>query len=516
MAVACGSMWAAECGNAFTLIPPLTYPFSWTYSGAPGGLYPGGTNLRPNPHEALGKSVAAGVLPRNSTGRMEERYGRIVLLSLGLSDAAPEFLAFRALAAREAERNPQVTIVDGALAGWSADRIVSESNTYWAAVEQRLRAAGSTAAQVQVIWIKVSPAEPREQFPQDARTLQLRLRSIVQTLPRRFPNVRLAYFSSRAYGGYAAAPVASEPYAYQAGFAVKWVIEERLGRDDQPWLAWGPYLWADGMNARLDGLSWQCADFAEDGVSASEPGNAKAARILLDFFKTDSTTRLWFLRPSKTPVPVIRSVVNAASLLPDVSNYSIASILGEDLAAESISAPGMPLPLILGGTRVEVGPEVVPLYFAGGNQINFLMPVVPWELTVTVIRGETRSAPFLVPMQPAYAPGLFNLEGVAVAQRPDGSQISAESPAQRGETIGLFGTGVGLRNPASQSPESLAVVSFGEVTVPAARAGYVSGAPGLFLWIVSIPQNAPVGAAVPVRIQYGASGASNAVALAIN
>ena len=58
-----------------------------------------------------------------------------------------------------------------------------------------------------------------------------------------------------------------------------------------PWIAWGPYLWADGLRGRSDGLVWACADFMEDGVHPSASGRDKVAKMLLDFLHTDPTAR---------------------------------------------------------------------------------------------------------------------------------------------------------------------------------------------------------------------------------
>ena len=53
--------------------------------------------------------------------------------------------------------------------------------------------------------------------------------------------------------------------------------------------------WADGLNARSDGLFWPSEDFFPDGVHQTDPGKEKAATLLLEFFKTSPQTRCWFL-----------------------------------------------------------------------------------------------------------------------------------------------------------------------------------------------------------------------------
>jgi hypothetical protein len=160
---------------------------------------------------------------------------------------------------------------------------------------------------VQAVWIKQADAGPNQGFPGYARKLQGELKRIVQVLARRFPNVKLVYLSSRTFGGYARSRLNPEPYAYESGFAVKWLVGEQLAGDrdlnfDQargavkaPWLSWGPYLWANGTTRRADGFSYSSDDFAPDGTHLSRTGVSKTGKLLLDFLKSNSTTRSWFL-----------------------------------------------------------------------------------------------------------------------------------------------------------------------------------------------------------------------------
>jgi hypothetical protein len=88
---------------------------------------------------------------------------------------------------------------------------------------------------------------------------------------------------------------------------VKWLIDSQIAGDDSlrystdgsaapaAWLSWGPYLWADGLTPRSDGLTWSCSDFVTDGTHPSASGRATVADSLLAFFRRDATTTPWYL-----------------------------------------------------------------------------------------------------------------------------------------------------------------------------------------------------------------------------
>ncbi len=137
--------------------------------------------------------------------------------------------------------------------------------------------------------------------------------NIVRALKTRYANIRLVYFSSRIYAGYATTMLNPEPYAYESGFAVKWLIQAQIDQmrnggtivdsragdlnysTGAPWIAWGPYLWANGAAPRGDGLNWVQADLQSAGTHPSQSGQRKVGTQLFFFFKTAPTTRSWFL-----------------------------------------------------------------------------------------------------------------------------------------------------------------------------------------------------------------------------
>ncbi|MCI0489845.1 MAG: hypothetical protein L0229_24910 [Blastocatellia bacterium] len=304
---------ASDCSNTSTGLIPLNDLGAGFYQGAQGGLYPNGSNLRPAGHEEAGLEIARSIVPLNKKGRPAKKVkkGRIVLLSIGMSNTTQEFSVFKSLADSDPDKNPSLVIVDGAQGGMPANDITDPNNPkmeqFWETVDDRLAQAGVTPRQVQVAWVKQADSRPTAPFPGHALTLQSELEIIARILKERFPNIRIAYYSSRIYAGYASTNLNPEPFAYESGFSVKWMIESQIdgsidlnfnpdeGEVKAPWLAWGPYLWADGLTPRSDGLTWSCSDFNNDGTHPATPARQKVADMLLDFFKTDSTARLWFL-----------------------------------------------------------------------------------------------------------------------------------------------------------------------------------------------------------------------------
>ncbi|MBI3865024.1 MAG: hypothetical protein HY290_24380, partial [Planctomycetia bacterium] len=209
-------------------LKPLTELGTAKYHDFEGGLYPGGKTDRPAAHDAAGVALSKLVRPLGADGKPADD-GRIVLLSIGMSNTSQEFSALQQLARGDRELNPQLLLVNGAQGAMTAAAIQDPKDggrgtQFWETVDQRLREGRVSREQVQAVWLKQADAGPRSGFPAYARTLQEEMEKIVQVLHERFPNLKLVYVSSRIYAGYATTPLNPEPYAYESGFSVKWLI----------------------------------------------------------------------------------------------------------------------------------------------------------------------------------------------------------------------------------------------------------------------------------------------------
>jgi hypothetical protein len=305
-----GNGEAAAPGTWKAHLTPLTELGAGKYKGQDGGLYGGGQNKPPALHAEIAAREAGKIQPLDGEGN-PSKSGKIVLLSVGMSNTTMEFSHFKGLADHDAGKSDAVVVVDGAQGGQTATIWADAKSKPWQEVERRLKNAGVTAEQVQAIWMKQAEARPAAlgEFPAHAETLKTHLVTVMNLLKKNFPNLRVVYLSSRIYGGYAKTSLNPEPYAYESAFAVRWLIQDQIngkaelncdasrGEVKSPLLLWGPYLWADGTSPGKDnGLIWEVKDLTDrDGTHPSESGRKKVAELLLKFFKTEPTAR-WFRR----------------------------------------------------------------------------------------------------------------------------------------------------------------------------------------------------------------------------
>jgi hypothetical protein len=299
-----------------TPITPLNDLGTGTYLGAQGGLYPNGTNLRPASFDAAGVAIAQSIQPLDGNGNPDPN-GKYAIISIGESNTSDTYRQFMADANADPSKNSHLVIVRGAQPRAGAAKFADLNNPVWNSIFQYyLPQAGVTSNQVVAAWVesvdRISGKQPA--FPQDMTALQSEYESIARNLHSKFPNIKLVYYTSKFYDGYATGlkdSIYPEPFGFESGFAVKWAIADQINGNANlnwdanigpvmaPWMSWAAYEWANGLNARSDGLTWSCQDVTSDGVHPSPMhGREKDANILLNFFKTDTTTIPWFLAPS--------------------------------------------------------------------------------------------------------------------------------------------------------------------------------------------------------------------------
>jgi hypothetical protein len=98
---------AADCAKTSVGFVPLNEPGANFYKDQQGGLYPRGSNTRPVAHESAGAAQARAIQPLNANGQPDAN-GRIVPVSIGMSNTTQEFSTFKPMAARRmAAKSPR-------------------------------------------------------------------------------------------------------------------------------------------------------------------------------------------------------------------------------------------------------------------------------------------------------------------------------------------------------------------------------------------------------------------------
>jgi hypothetical protein len=330
-------------------IPLTDMTPSENYLTFQGGLYENSDDVVPADHSTAGLAAAGAIQPLDTNGNPDAS-GKIVFLAVGRSTVADEFAVFVNQAATNSGVNhATLAIVNGALAGampcvWA---VVSGpppcdpslGNQFDRVRDMVLAPLGLTEKQVQTAWIEKYNGDPAAEGFQslcdptvagcsnnvshtEALRYEQELGNILRSAKTRWPNLQQVFHSSRIYGGYANSSHSSEPYAYEYGFSVKWLIQAQIlqihsggtsidptagdlnySAGAAPWTAWGPYTWANGDTPRSDGLLWcngqanaPCngeVDFQSDGTHPNNQGDQKVVNQLMNFFLNSSFTS-WF------------------------------------------------------------------------------------------------------------------------------------------------------------------------------------------------------------------------------
>ena len=124
------------------------------HTGFTGGLYPGGANTRPVAHQTAAIHAANTILPLDSSGSSDPANGKIVMISIGMSNTNFEFFSFMDQANADVTVNPQLVLINGALPGQTSDIWADPNSVPWQQLAVTLENYQVTAQQVQVAWIK--------------------------------------------------------------------------------------------------------------------------------------------------------------------------------------------------------------------------------------------------------------------------------------------------------------------------------------------------------------------------
>jgi uncharacterized protein (TIGR03437 family) len=223
----------------------------------------------------------------------------------------------------------------------------------------------------------------------------------------------------------------------------------------------------------------------------------------------------------KIPYIAPAGVSNAAGSPADngVAPGSIVSIFGASFAPGTAVGPENPLGQSIGCVTVRSGSRLLPLFFVSPSQINLQLPedtpLGEQRIVVSCQGLPDVEATFQVVRN---SPGLF----AGAVLHEDGTPVTADSPAKRGELLTIYGTGfgpAGLPRPFGFAPvEPSAVldpvtVLAGDTAIEPERSFAAAGRVGLDAVQVRLPQETPAGSA-QVRVVVNGK-ASNAVAIPV-
>jgi hypothetical protein len=339
-----------NCANTSTGNTAITDLGAGVYQGEQGGMYPGGSNTAPGAYQSAGIQAGRSVVSLDASGNPSPS-GKIVFLSIGMSNTSMEFNYFTGQEAADPTKSSAVVMVNGAQGGKDAPAWTSPTAATWAVVDQQLAASHVTDQQVEVVWLKQAIAFPTTDFETYGHQLQQDLSQITSNAAQRYPNLRQVFVTARSYGGYGKG-LNPEPYAYYSSFSVKWFVAQSVANPSQrPWVGWGPYFWTDGTRGRADGLKWYCSDTV-DGAHPSGSGLAKINTYMHSLF-VGSVFTAWFTgssvpvqppppSPVANPTPTGGSQVPVATAAP--THHAAAPTSGGNAAVSPPPAALIPLP----------------------------------------------------------------------------------------------------------------------------------------------------------------------------
>jgi uncharacterized protein (TIGR03437 family) len=153
-----------------------------------------------------------------------------------------------------------------------------------------------------------------------------------------------------------------------------------------------------------------------------------------------------------------QGVVNAGSFAPftaGVSPGELITIFGSNLAANTVVASSIPFPSMLGQVQVNINGLPAPIYYVTATQISVLVPYATAGgsiASISVINNGTASntvTAFLNLTSPGVLTQTQNGLGAgSILHAATYALVTSQNPAQAGETVAVYLTGLGAVNPS--------------------------------------------------------------------
>jgi uncharacterized protein (TIGR03437 family) len=264
-------------------------------------------------------------------------------------------------------------------------------------------------------------------------------------------------------------------------------------------------------------------------------------------------TATYTLSPASANTPTIseNGVVNGASFASGISAGSWVTILGSNFSSvagcDAIGNPQMGCrawqaadfangtPTSLDGVSVSIGGKPAYIYYLSPTQINVQAPDVDAgtvDVTVTNSNGTSNTISATADI---FAPAFFQAGSYAIATHQDGTLVApasafpGASPAARGETVVLWGTGFGAVSPSVPAGKTAAQalggtvayvatppnIAIGGVAATVVGAALNPSALGLYQIAVTVPNGAASGDQAIIADSSGKTSLANGVLFSV-
>lgn len=224
---------------------------------------------------------------------------------------------------------------------------------------------------------------------------------------------------------------------------------------------------------------------------------------------------------SNKPVLAAGGIVDGASFKADrIAPGSLITIFGSDLSDGTAAPASSPIPTTIANTRIELGGQELPIFFASPTQLNAQLPYnigTNTDLPLIVTRATQQSAPVPIIVSTAQ-PAIFTADqsgqGQATILGPDQRTLAdPANPVRTGDAVVIYCTGLGATSPAVAPGEpaplgpTLAqttapvMVTIGGMEARVLFSGLAPGFAGLYQVNAIVPAGVQPGNAVPVRLR---------------